>query len=501
MTDAGGRGSGIANGPRRPVWILLTIALAQLMVVLDSTIMNIALPAAQADLGFADNQRQWVVGAYAFAFGSMLLVGGRLGDRVGRRNAFIAGALGFAIASALGGLASSFVMLVVCRALQGVFAAVLAPAALAALSTTFREPKLRGRAFSAYSGVAGFGGATGLVLGGALAAYASWRWCMLINVPFAALAIAGATVFLPAQVRQDPRPRADGTGSVLVVTGIFGVVFGLDRVAIHGLADPWTFATLVTAVALLAAFVAVERRVVQPVLPLRLLADRTRAGLYLGINLTTMAMFGVQLFLTYYMQEIAGFSPMACGLAFLPQIIVFPTATIANTRLLPRLGPRTLIPCGMALISVGALALTRLDAESGYVTGLLPSIVLTGVGFGLVNSPSVNTVTRTVANADSGAAAALVTTSQQIGGAIGGALVTVVAVVAIGDGAGSGSAYSLGSVTAAFAACSVIAACAAICARVILPSGPAAERLSDATADRDLGGPAQDEEVAATRAS
>ena len=407
--------------------ILLVIALAQLMVVLDATIVNIALPSAQKDLGFANDQRQWIVTAYALAFGSLLLLGGKIGDIFGRKWAFIGGLIGFALASAVGGAADSFGLLVTSRGLQGVFGALLAPAALSTLTNTFQDPAERGRAFGVFGAVAGGGGAVGLLLGGALTEYASWRWCFYVNLVFAAIAAVGAYLLLRNEANPQ-RPKLDLVGSAIAASGLFLLVFGLSRAETDGWTDTSTLAFLAAGIVLLISFVLVERRVEQPLLPLRIVLDRNRGGAFLAMGLTAISMFGVFLFLTYYMQLTKGFSPVKSGLAFLPMILfVLASSVTSNIKLLPIFGARRLITIGMTLGAIGMFFLSRITAESSYVTHVLPILPVMGIGFGLIFSTSFNTATSGVARTDAGVASATVNTMQQVGGSIGTALLSTVA--------------------------------------------------------------------------
>src|SRR5882762_7194315 len=342
MPDA----TSISSVRDRRWWILGVVGLAQLMVVLDATIVNIALPSAQRALGFSNADRQWVVTAYALAFGGLLLLGGRLSDLVGRRTMLIIGLVGFAAASAVGGAATSFAVLVIGRGAQGAFGALLAPAALSTLTVTFTDPAERGKAFGVYGAIAGAGGAVGLLLGGVLTEYLSWRWCLYVNVVLALLAVAGAVRLLANQPR-DTKVYLDPAGTILVVAGLVGVVYGLSEAEIKGWGAPTTIALLAGGVVLLAAFVLVERRVPHPLLPLRTVLNRFRGGSYLAIGLSAVGLFGVFLFLTYYLQLVLRYSPVATGLAFLPMIAaLIATSTTVSAVLLPRFGPRTLIPAG-----------------------------------------------------------------------------------------------------------------------------------------------------------
>ncbi len=412
--------------PRR--WLILAVvALAQLMVVLDATIVNIALPSAQAALHFSNFERQWVVTGYALAFGSLLLLGGRLTDLIGRKTTFIAGLIGFAAASAVGGAAGSFGMLVAARACQGAFGALLAPAALSLLTTTFEGSNDRGKAFGVFGAIAGAGGAVGLLLGGLLTQYLDWRWCLYVNLVFAAIAGAGAVVLLRRQP-SGQRPRLDLPGLVAEAGGMFCIVYGFSNAASDGWHAPATWGFLVAGVALLAAFGYIETRAGQPLLPLRIVLDRNRAASYLSILITGAGMFGIFLFLTYYLQETLGFSPVTTGVAFLPMVgAIIVCANLANIVLLPRIGPKFLVAPGMLAAAAGLVWLTRIGVHSSYVADVLPPLLVASAGLGFVMSPSMNTGTAGVAASDAGVASAVVNTGQQVGGSVGTSLLNTMA--------------------------------------------------------------------------
>jgi len=413
--------------------ILVAIGIAQLMVVLDVTIVNIALPSAQQDLGFSDGDRQWVITAYALAFGSLLLLGGRIADLFGRKPMFIAGLLGFAGASALGGAAQSFEVLVGARALQGIFAAVLAPAALSLLATTFTDPAERGKAFGIYAAIAGMGGAIGLLLGGALTEALDWRWCLYVSIAFAIpAAVAGMRLLRHARVPS--RPRLDLPGALTASGGLFALVFGLARGESDGWGDAGTVASLAASAVLLTAFVALQRRAGEPLLPLGVIADRNRGASFLAIGAASAGLFGLFLFLTFYLQNTKDMSALETGLAFLPlSFSIAPTVAIVSTRVLPRTGPRPLVPAGLAIAALGMVLLTRIGVDTAYASHVLPSLILIGVGFGLTLGPSFATATFGVPARDSGVASAMVNTSQQVGGAIGTALLSTLAASAVTD--------------------------------------------------------------------
>lgn len=440
-----------ANPHHERRWLILAvIGLAQLMVVLDVTIVNIALPSAQADLGFADSSRQWVITAYALAFGSLLLLGGRLGDLIGRKWVFIGGLLGFAGASAMGGSAPNFETLIIARALQGACGALLAPAALSIMTTTFTDPAERGKAFGIYGAIAGSGAAVGLLLGGVLTEILSWRWCMYVNLAIAVPAVLAALRLL-VNVRPVERPRLDLAGVFLASSGLFALVYGFANAEQDSWGAPLTLLLLGGGVVLLVAFALLQRRVANPLLPLSVVTDRNRAGSMVAIGCAGVAMFGAFLFLTYFMQENLGLSPIQTGLAFLPMVAtIMVTATMIAARLLPRLGPRPLIPTGMALAAAGLAYLTGVTPDSSYAGDLLPGLLVMGVGFGLIMAPAFETATHGVAPGDAGAASAMVNTSQQIGGSLGTALLsTMFANAAAGFTPPAGSPPGLAAAEAA----------------------------------------------------
>ncbi|GIE76044.1 MFS transporter [Actinoplanes philippinensis] len=414
-------------------WALVVLALAQLMVVLDATIVNIALPTAQADLAFSDADRQWVVTGYALAFGSLLLLGGRLSDFFGRKRMFLIGLIGFALASALGGAANGLEMLIVARALQGAFGAALAPAALSLLSTTFTEPAERGKAFGIFGAISGAGGGIGLLLGGVLTEYASWRWCLYVNLVIAAIAVAGAMI----KLKDEPvaaHGKIDVPGTIAAVIGLVGLVYGLGKAETDGWTAGWTLGPIAVGVVALIAFVLIERRVESPLLPLRVVLDRNRGGSYASIAIAGAGMFGIFLFLTYFLTTVLHFTPVKTGLAFLPMLgSVMLTATTAGSFLAPKVGPRPLVPAGALVAAGGMLFLTRLDLDSTYASGVLPGLIIIGLGLGLVFAPTQNAATAGVEHRDAGVASAMINTVQQIGGSIGTALLSSFYATAITD--------------------------------------------------------------------
>jgi EmrB/QacA subfamily drug resistance transporter len=419
-------------------WLILAVlGIAQLMVVLDATVVNIALPSAQKALHFSNDSRQWIVTGYALTFGSLLLLGGRIGDLFGRKWTFIVGLLGFAVASAVGGAAQSFGMLVGARAVQGAFGALLAPAALSLLTTTFTDAAERGRAFGLYGAIAGSGASLGLLLGGVLTQALNWRFTMYINLIFAAVAVAGALALLVNE-RPAQRPRFDLPGVASVTLGLFALVFGLNHAERTSWGNTTTIALLSLAATLLVAFVGIERRARLPLLPLRVVADRDRGASFLSIGLAAAAVFAAFLFLTYYMQQNLGFSPVLNGLAFLPMTAgVVVSAGLASTRLLPRFGPRALIVSGMLLGAAGMLYLTGVGTHSSYAAQVLPALAVMGIGFGLIFAPAIATATLGVGPQDAGVASATVNANQQVGGSVGLALLSTVAASATSGYIGS----------------------------------------------------------------
>ncbi|MFE9174190.1 MFS transporter [Streptomyces kebangsaanensis] len=407
---------------------LVFIALAQLMVVLDATIVNIALPSAQHDLGISDGDRQWVVTAYALAFGGLLLFGGRVADLWGRKRAFVVGLAGFAAASALGGAATTGATMFGARALQGVFGALLAPAALSLLAVMFTDARERAKAFGIYGAIAGGGGAVGLILGGFLTEYLDWRWTFFVNIPFAVVAAAGAYFVVREPEGGRNRSPLDVPGVVLSTLGLVALVYGFTRAEAEGWSDALTVSMFVASAVLLAAFVLVESRVRAPLLPLRVVTERNRGGVYLSLGLAVIAMFGLFLFLTYYLQVVEGYSPVRTGFAFLPMVAGMITgSTQIGARLMTRVAPRLLMGPGFLVAAVGMLLLTRLEIGSSYAAVLLPAMLLLGLGMGTAFMPAMSLATQGVQPRDAGVASAMVNTSQQVGGAIGTALLNTIA--------------------------------------------------------------------------
>ncbi|MDT4903380.1 MAG: hypothetical protein QOH52_1396 [Pseudonocardiales bacterium] len=421
-------GAGVDTDPsRRRWWVLAVIGIAQLMVVLDVTIVNIALPSAQKALGFSNQDRQWIVTAYALAFGGLLLLGGRLADLFGRKVTFLVGLAGFAGASALGGAATNFETLVTARAVQGLFGALLAPAALSLLTTTFTDTRERGRAFGIYGAIAGSGGAVGLLLGGLLTEHLNWRWTLYVNLVFAVIAFIGGWAFLTPGAPAH-RPKLDILGTALISAGLFAVVYGFANAETHAWSATSTWGFLAVGGALIAAFAWWQTRTAHPLLPLRVLLDRNRGASFLAMLISSAAMFGLFLFLTYYLQDSLHYTPVATGLAFLPMVAaIMLAATLATSMLLPRLGPKPLVPAGMGLAGAGLVWLAHLGLHSSYTTNVLPPLIIAGLGMGLITAPAMNVATSGVQAHDAGVASAAVNAMQQIGGSIGTAVLSTFA--------------------------------------------------------------------------
>lgn len=428
--------------PRR--WLaLVVISVATLMVVLDASVINIALPHAQADLHINDAQRQWAVTSYALAFGGLLLLGGRVVDLVGRKRVFLIGLLGFAVASMIAGIAPDAATLFAGRALQGAFAALLAPAALSLIAVTFTDPRERAKAFGVYGALQGAGGAIGLVAGGVLTEFAGWRWCLFVNVP---LALGAALAALPTirESRAEGVRRYDVTGALTVTAGLVALVWGFARAAETGWAAPATWGLLVVGLALLGVFVLVEQRSTFPLLPLRVVLDRERGGALLASLLVGAGMFGLMLFLTYELQLVLGYPPLQAGLAFLPFSAGIVAAAPLGARLVPRTGPQSLMVAGVAVALVGTLWLTRVQPAGGYAPVVLPAMILTGLGLGLFFVALPNAALARIAPSDVGVASAMISTTQQVGGALGPALLNALYVAAVaGSLQASGSAAAV----------------------------------------------------------
>ncbi|MEU3273586.1 MFS transporter [Saccharomonospora sp. NPDC006951] len=428
---------------RRRWWALAVIGLAQLLVIIDVTIMTIALPSAQQELGMSDSARQWAITAYTVAFGGLLLLGGRLADRLGRKNTLLVGALGFAIASAIGGAASSTGMLLAARAGQGVFAALLAPSTMSLLTITFTEPKERAKVFGIFSAIMMSGAAIGLVAGGALAEFLDWRWCLYINLPIAIVATVLGAFVLPKVERHRNTPL-DWLSAVFGGGAIVSLVYALSEAGENGFGSALVLGLLGLAAGLIGAFVFRQAKAANPLLPLGIVTERARATAFLGIGFAGLGMFGMFLFLTYQLQGIMGYGPLEAGLAFLPfvgaNILV---STQITRRLMPRYGARPMLVGGLLVLAAGLAIFTQLTPDSGYATLLLPTELLLGAGAGLIMPAAINAATAGLAARDSGIASAFITTSQQVGASIGTAALNTIAASATASVAAGGAAATV----------------------------------------------------------
>ncbi|UCN16370.1 DHA2 family efflux MFS transporter permease subunit [Cellulomonas iranensis] len=417
------------NAPSRRWWILATVSLTQLLVVLDGTIVNVALPRAQADLGLSDTSRQWVITAYALAFGALLLLGGRIADFWGRRRTFVLGLVLFGAGSAWGGLAHSAGELLIARGSQGVAAALMAPAALAIMTVTFPSGRERNSAFAIFGSVAGAGSAVGLLLGGVLTEYLSWRWCLLVNVPFVVLGVVGAVTLL-TESRAEGDRRYDLLGTLTVTAGLGSLVYGLT-LAEESWTSVGTLGLLALGAALLTLFVVVEARSSHPLLPLHVVRDRARAAAFLLQALTGAVMIGAMLYLTFHLQIVLGLSPLLAGLATLPITVGIMVTVPFATTLLNRIGPRRQLVFGPLIAAAGVAYLGFITVDGGYWSHVFPGVLVMGVGMGFTFVPLQNLSLLGVASHDSGAAAATANASNQIGGSIGLAVVTAVYVAVV----------------------------------------------------------------------
>jgi EmrB/QacA subfamily drug resistance transporter len=406
--------------------VLALLSVAQLMVVLDATIVTIAIPSAQESLHFSTQSRQWIVTAYALAFGSLLLLGGKLGDLFGRKWTLIAGLVGFSVASAIGGLAQSFGVLVVARTLQGTFGALLAPSALGLLTVTFEGSPDRPTAFGIFGAIAGGGASLGLILGGALTQVLSWRWCLYVN-----LVVAVPTTFVALRLlvnhRAAEREPIDIPGVLTSALGLFALVYGFSNAETHSWSATATIVALVASPVLLTAFVLIERRATHPLLPLHIVWDRARGGAYTAILLAGAGIFAVFLFLTYFMQQQLGLSPLTTGLAFLPLTgVLVVTSTTVQTRVIQHTGVKPLVLAGMTLGAIGMFLFTHLTPSSSYASNVLPGLLVLGAGMGCIFAPAFSTATLGVEGREAGVASAMVNTSQQVGGSVGTSLLSTI---------------------------------------------------------------------------
>jgi EmrB/QacA subfamily drug resistance transporter len=459
-------------------WVLVSLSLTQLVVVLDGTIVNIALPQAQLSLGLSDTERQWVVTAYALAFGALLLLGGRIADYAGRKRTYLVGMVGFGLASAWGGSAVGAVDLIAARGLQGVFAALMAPAALALLTVTFPSGRERNTAFAVFGSVAGAGAAVGLVLGGLLTEFADWRWCLWVNVPIVLVSVVAGALLL-RESRAEGDNRYDIAGTLTVAAGLASLVYGFT-LAENGWGRVDTIGFIAAGVVLIALFVWIESRVAQPLLPLRVILHRVRGGAFLMQAVAGSVMIGGTLYLTFHLQIVLGFSPLLAGLATLPLTAAIAVVAPIATKLLPRIGPRPLMIAGPLVGAIGLVLLSRITPGGAYVVEVLPALIVLGAGMGMLFVPLQNLALTGVAPHDAGAAGATANATMQIGGSLGLSIFTTIYATASGHATGLSSPAALvDGYSAAFLAAAVGLVLAAIVAVVfirgrkedLLPSG------------------------------
>lgn len=465
---------------RSPWLALAVIGVGFAAVVTALTAINVALPSAQNEMHFTTADRQWVVTAYTLAFGSLLLAGGRLVDLFGQKATFLVGLLGFAAVSVVGGASVNFGMLVAGRAFQGAFAALLVPAAISLLSTTFTDPKERARAFGIFGAIATAGGAVGLLIGGALTEYLSWRWTLYANVIFAGVAFVGGALVLTGHT-SPTKPRLDVPGVLLSSAGMFSLVFGFGNAATNSWENPSTWGFLVAGTALLTLFGVWMGRAANPLLPPRVVLNRNRAGAYVATFFAAFCMFATFFLLTFYLQGTLNFSPLTTGLAFLPiSASLVLASNLSTIVILPRIGPRPLVPAGLAVAAGGSVWLAQLGPHTDYSQGVLGPLVLIGLGLGSVIAPSLNAGTSGVARQDAGEAAATVTVAQQLGASISTSLLNTIFATAVASylvthafAGHATNAFALANgYDTAFWWTAVIAASGAIIAALLFRPGP-----------------------------
>ncbi len=436
VSTAGAPAAAITGPPRRLGLALAVIATAQLMVVLDATIVNVALPHIQGALGFSGSNLEWVVNAYALAFGGLLLLGGRSGDLLGRRRVFIAGIVLFSLASLLGGFATSQAWLLAARAAQGVGGALAAPTALSLIAVTFPEGPPRNRAMGVYSAMSVAGGAVGLLAGGLLVQYLSWRWVFFVNLPIGLVIALAAPRVLPESSRR--RGAFDLPGAITGSLGLAALVYGLSNAATspQGVShwdDTRVIVSLAAAAVLLVAFGFIEVRSRNALVPLRVLRSRDRSGSYLISLCVGTALFGMFFFLTLFLQDVWGYSALRTGAAYLPMVAGIMVASAIASQLITRIGARTLLVTGSVIATGGMFWLSRINEHSHYASGLLGPMILTAVGLGLIFVPGSLVALTKVADDDAGVASSLLNTGQQVGGALGLAVLGTVAWSAVAN--------------------------------------------------------------------
>ncbi|WP_329213051.1 MFS transporter [Streptomyces sp. NBC_01485] len=474
------------------------IAVAQLMVVLDATIVNVALPRVQTSLGFSTENLSWVINAYTLTYGGLLLLGGRIGDIFGRRRAFAVGVMVFGAASLLGGLAPSSGWLLFARALQGTGAAIVSPAVLALIATNFTEERERNRAFGVFAGVSGAGAAIGLLAGGLLTQYLDWRWVFFVNVPLAVALVLLAPLFLAESARR--QGRFDVAGAITSAAGMTGLVYGFIRVSQHDWSDLWALASFAAGVVLLVSFVVIERTTANPIVPLRMFANRNRASIYVVALALTGALAGLFFFLTLYMQNVLGYSPVEAGLAFLPISLTVIVTVGVTSKLLARFGQKIPLVSGV-LVNAAALSwLTRLDSQSTYAAGLLGPMLVFGIGTGMMFMPLTMLGVSDIDQADTGAASGVLNATQQVGGSLGlSILVTVFGSATRGESGSPADVLTSGVTTAfgvaaafalgAFAVAVTVIRAPAVPITAVMPGAAGTAPDADVAVAKDAPGP------------
>ncbi len=468
--------------PRRSGLALTVIALAQLMVVLDATIVNVALPSVQRSLGFSTAELSWVVNAYTLSFGGLLLLAGRAGDILGRRRVFVTGLVVFGIGSLIGGLASSSEWLLVARSLQGVGAAIVAPAALSLIATSFQGEREINRAFGVFAAVSGAGGAIGLLLGGVLTEWLSWRWVMFVNVPLA----IGLALLAPLCIAETERQRGrfDILGAITSTVGMVALVYGFTRVASGGWGDSVAVTSFVVAVVMLILFVIIERIIEQPITPLRMFADRNRAAIYVIALALTGALMGLFFFLTMFMQNVLNYGPLQAGLAFLPVSISIVVVVGMTSKLLPKIGQKTPLVAGLALNTVALGWLSTISADSTYLQAILGPLLLFGIGTGLLFVPLTMIGVSGVEQHEAGAASGVLNAMQQVGGSLGLSILVTAYGFAVRDVSGDPIAVLTEGTPTAFLVAAIFAAVAFLIAvLVVRPAVPPAAGAPAAPAE------------------
>jgi EmrB/QacA subfamily drug resistance transporter len=456
----------------RKRWILVLTCLAQFMVILDISVVNVALPSIRTDLGFSAVDLQWVVNAYTLTFAGFLLLGGRAADLLGRQQVFVFGLLLFAAASLAGGLSQTQGMLVAARAVQGIGSAVVAPATLAIITTTFAEGRERNRSLAYWGAMGAVGGSTGVLLGGVLTQVLGWQWILFINIPVGVLGALAAMRFIPKSRRTVAGERHfDIAGALSVTAGLIVLTFAIVRTDVNGWASAQTLLVAAVGVALLVAFVFIERRAVRPLVPPRIFASRTLTAANLVVFLLGSSVFAMWYFVSLYLQQVLGYSPIKAGLSFLPMTLAIVVGSTFAGRNAERIGPGRLLTAGMSLIAVGMLLFTRISPDGSWASDVLVPGVISTTGIGLAFVPATIAAVAGVARSDSGLASGLVNTSRQVGGSLGLAILATLATQRTQDLAGSGGVDAsalVGGFHRAFLVGACFAALGAITALVLL---------------------------------